>query len=88
MYHFYLIPSISYGGIQDANNVKESVLATFWKKVKPGTVMKDRCGNFVTVFSAGHLSNDRYDGAGMFISLLQQGNLNLIIFPILNDGRN
>jgi len=45
MYHFYSIPSISHGGIQDANNVKESVLAAFWEKVKPGTVMKDRFGN-------------------------------------------
>ena len=44
MYHFYSIPSISHGGIQDAINVKESALATFWKKVKPGTVMKDRFG--------------------------------------------
>ena len=51
MYHFYSIPSIAHGGIQDANNVKESVLAAFWEKVKPGTVMKDRFGNFVTVFS-------------------------------------
>ena len=53
MYNFYSIPSISPGGIQDANNVKESVLAAFWEKVKPGTVMKDRFSNFVTVFSPG-----------------------------------
>ena len=53
MYHFYSIPSISHGRIQDANNVKESALAAFWEKVKPGTVMKDRFGNFVTVFSPG-----------------------------------
>ncbi|MBT3608469.1 MAG: DUF2851 family protein, partial [Candidatus Marinimicrobia bacterium] len=53
MYHFYSIPSIFPGGIQDANNVKESTLAAFWEKVKPGTVMKDRFGNFVTAFSPG-----------------------------------
>ena len=28
-------------------------MAAFWEKVKPGTVMKDRFGNFVTVFSPG-----------------------------------
>ena len=40
MYHFYSVPSISHGGIQDAINVKESTLATFWEKVKPETSHK------------------------------------------------
>ena len=53
MDHYYSIPSISYAGIQDAINVKESALVAFWEKVKPGTVMKDRFGNFVTIFSPG-----------------------------------
>ena len=40
MDHFYSIQSISYAGIQDAINVKESALAAFWEKVKPETSHK------------------------------------------------
>ena len=59
MDHFYSIQSISYAGIQDAINVKESALAAFWEKVKPGTVMKDRFSNFVTVFSPGRKNKNK-----------------------------
>jgi len=59
MYHFYSVPSISHGGIQDAISVKESALATFWVKVKPGTVMKDRLRNFGTIFSPGRKNKNK-----------------------------
>ena len=49
----YPTHSLPYRGIKESNLIPESALVAIWEKVQPGTVLKDRFGNLVTIFSPG-----------------------------------